>query len=254
MNTPSGYSAAGGSKDSPEQIERRIDATRDALSQTLDALESRLSPRRRLDAAVGSARERGEELLTATLRAVSPSITTMIRMDHTHVLALFRRFKPHTSAGRKRALVTNACLALEIHAQLEEEIFYPALLDVLPEDSTLAKSVPEHDNIRKWIETVRGLNPGSLEFDVAFRTLIREVLHHVADEETMLLPLAEELLTDRLGALGAQMTARRMQLLGPHLQEVASTSVRSFPVFFGVVAASVLLLGFLAIQPRRSAN
>ncbi len=49
----------------------------------------------------------------------------MIRLDHTHVLALFRRFNRSASIRRKEAIVANACLALEIHATLEEEIFYP---------------------------------------------------------------------------------------------------------------------------------
>ena len=70
---------------------------------------------------------RGNSSVSTTLGKLSPCITTMIRMDHSHVLALARRYHPHTSPEKKRALVTNACLALEIHAQLEEEIFYPAL-------------------------------------------------------------------------------------------------------------------------------
>ena len=69
------------------------------------------------------------------LNRFSPTITNMIRMDHTHVLMLFRRFKPDTSLARKKALVANACLALEVHAQLEEEIFYPALREVLGDDT-----------------------------------------------------------------------------------------------------------------------
>ena len=169
-----------------------------------------------------------------------------------HVLALFRRFKPYTSPGRKRALAANACLALEIHAQLEEEILYPALREVVPSNPALVKSVPEHDNIRQRIEKVRSLEPGDADFADAFRTLIREVLHHVADEETTLLPLADALLTDQLGALGAHMTRRRLQLLAPHAREVASTSIRSFPVLLSAAAAGMVLLGWLAVRPRRT--
>jgi hypothetical protein len=51
---------------------------------------------------------------------MSPNATTMIRMDHSHVLALFHRFKADSSVGQKRALVANACLALDIHAQLDQ--------------------------------------------------------------------------------------------------------------------------------------
>src|SRR5262245_35089740 len=115
--------AGEGGQRSPEEIEQQIDGTREELARTLDELESRLSPRRRLNAARETVRETGERLMRSGLNAVTPDITTLIRMDHTHVLALFRRFKPHTPLGKKRALVMNACLALEVHAQLEEEIF-----------------------------------------------------------------------------------------------------------------------------------
>ena len=56
------------------------------------------------------------------MSSCSPSITTMIRMDHTHVMAAFHRYHAQTPWWRKRAIVELACTALEIHAQLEETI------------------------------------------------------------------------------------------------------------------------------------
>ena len=138
---------------------------------------------------------------------LAPSITTMIRMDHTHAMALFHRFKADTSPNRKRALVRNACLAIEIHAQLEEEIFYPALRSVLTGDEVLDKSEPEHQRARQLIGELRerlGADDDAsagAAFDDKFMDLMRLVIHHVADEETQLLPAAERLLADRLSDL-----------------------------------------------------
>ena len=64
------------------------------------------------------------------LSRMSPSVTNMIRMDHTHVLTTFHQYHPDTPLRVKKGLADTVCLALEIHAQLEEEIFYPALLQV----------------------------------------------------------------------------------------------------------------------------
>src|SRR5690348_7720233 len=89
-----------------------------------------------------------------------PSITRMIRMDHGHVTALFHRYRINMSAGRKQSLVNNACLALEIHAQLEEEIFYPALAKVMQDNTVLAKSKPEHDEMRRLIDRLRHSTAG----------------------------------------------------------------------------------------------
>jgi hypothetical protein len=167
----------------------------------------------------------------------------MIRMDHTHALALFHRYKADTSDGRKRALLANACLALEIHAQLEEEIFYPALRRCIGSDAVLEKSEPEHDEMKRLIEQLRAQLSGTAHIGVAvddtFFKLMRAVLHHVADEEAHLLPIAERQLKDQLGELGVEMTKRRVELLKPHAGEVAISAARSFPA--GAAAGAVLI-------------
>lgn len=177
------------------------------------------------------------------------SVTNMIRMDHTHVTALFHRYTAATRPERKQALATNACLALEIHAQLEEEIFYPALAQVLGDNEVLAKSKPGHDAVRSVCERLRALEPDSGDFDTAFHELIRDVLHHVADEESTLLPAAERLMPERLGELGMQMTRRRLELMRPHAREIAASTIGSFPVASLVAAAGALTLG-LALLGR----
>ena len=235
---------------SPEEIESDIEHTREELTRTLDALESRLSPRERLRAATESARDLGQRFVRTAADSLTPGITAMIRLDHTHVLALFRRFKPRTSQTRKNAIVMNACFALEVHAQLEEEIFYPALRQVAASNEFLDKSVHEHDEMRNLIGAMRSMEVGDPVYDDTFRMLMRTVLHHVADEESMLLPLAEGLLGDRLGELGMQMTKRRIELLRPNLAEVATTTMRSFPVVTAAAAVGVLTFVWLLLRPR----
>lgn len=183
---------------------------------------------------------------------MSPSITDMIRMDHTHVFAVFHRFKASTSAARKSALVRNACLAIEVHAQLEEEIFYPALRQAAGNDPVLDKSGPEHNEMRSLIARLREMSPEDEGYDRAFHALMRTVIHHVADEESVLLPEAERTMADQLSELGAQMTKRRMELIRPNMGELATTSVQSFPVMSMLAAASAVMLGSMLV--RRGSN
>jgi hemerythrin superfamily protein len=234
---------------SPEEIENEIDRTREELSRTLEALEVKLSPRERLRQATDSARAMGQKLARTARDSLTPGITTMIRLDHTHVLALFRRYKPWTSASRKRALVSNACLALEVHAQLEEEIFYPTLLEVAGHSVLLDKSELEHNEMRKLIGLLHSLEVGDPAYDDSFQMLMRTVLHHVADEESTLLPLAESVMPERLAELGLRMTKRRMELLRPNLGKVAATTVRSFPVASAAAAVGLLAIGWLIVRP-----
>ncbi|HEY5801900.1 MAG TPA: hemerythrin domain-containing protein, partial [Burkholderiaceae bacterium] len=160
-------------------------------------------------------------LKDAITEKVTPTITNMIRMDHTHVLATFHQYEVDTDVKTKQALVNTICLALEIHAQLEEEIFYPALRRALLSDSVLDKSVPEHNEMRDLIARLRGMSPTDASYDDTVMELMRDVMHHVADEETVLLPQAERVLRGELGQLGAQMTKRRIQLVKPHAGELA---------------------------------
>lgn len=182
------------------------------------------------------------------LTRLSPSITSMIRLDHSHVMVMFHKYHPGLPPGRRQAIVETCCRALEIHAQLEEEIFYPALGEV-DGGEVLDKSRPEHAEMRRLIGKLRDMEPTDLNYDGIFYQLIRDVMHHVADEETVLLPEAERLLAHRLSDLGARMTRRRMQLVGPHAGEIAVNTARAMPVGTMLLAGGVLA-GLVLVASR----
>jgi hypothetical protein len=75
--------------------------------------------------------------------------------------------------------------------------------------------------------------------------LMRSVMHHVADEETVLLPAAERLMPEKLCELGAQMTKRRLQLSAPHAAEIARGTVRTMPAGTMLVAGGLLAGAYL---------
>lgn len=197
--------------------------------------------------------------MTTMLSKVSPPITKMIRLDHTHVLATFHQYTLNKATKTRQALVKNICLALEIHAQLEEEIFYPEMRK-LANDPVIEKSVPEHDEMRRLIKKLRESQPTDIrgdmrgdDYDKTVMDLMRDVMHHVADEETVLLPEAEKLLSnEKLCELGAQMTKRRLQLMAPHTGEIAMSTLRGFSQSPMVILTGVLVtLGYLAMRTTR---
>jgi hemerythrin superfamily protein len=189
-----------------------------------------------------------------TLHSLSPSITKMIRTDHSHVTMLAHRYAGDTSPTRRKAIADLVCLALEIHAQLEEEIFYPALREIDASNAVLEKSRPEHDEMRRLIGQLRALDPSEPQHEQAFHQLMRNVMHHVADEEAELLPTAERKLSTRLHELGAQMTRRRLQLAAPHAGEMVLDHARAMPaatlmLTFGI-ALTAFLLGRAVVRQR----
>ena len=191
------------------------------------------------------------------LSSASPTITSMIRMDHTHALCAFHRYRLSSPWWRKRAIVGSVCTALEIHAQLEEEIFYPAIARIAPDNDAVKKSEPEHHEMREIIAQLRAMGPENAAYAGLFMQLMRITIHHVADEESILLPMAERPLKNELSSMGAAMTRRRMQLLGERPIDAAVHTAGTFPVATAVLAglAVCAVRGlFGAPSARRSAR
>jgi hemerythrin superfamily protein len=182
-----------------------------------------------------------------SLKNLSPSVTDMIRFDHSHVVLTFHQYVVTKGATVRQALAETICDALEIHATLEEEVFYPALRQLGLGGAALAKSVPEHNEMRRLIAEIRAGDPAVPRYDQLVHELMRDVLHHVADEETVLLPDAERMLSaDRLNALGAQMTKRRMQLLGPKAAKAAKNTIVGFSSSTAAIAVGLASALFAA--------
>jgi hemerythrin superfamily protein len=58
------------------------------------------------------------------------SALTLLGQDHREVEAYFEEYE--TVRGEaKEAVALKICLALQVHAQIEEEIFYPAIRNVI---------------------------------------------------------------------------------------------------------------------------
>lgn len=183
-----------------------------------------------------------------SLNKLSPSITDMIRFDHSHVMVTWHQYTTSSRDSVKKALADTICDALEIHATLEEEIFYPVMRQLNGAEPVLQKSVPEHDEMRAIIAELRGTKPADIRHDHLMHKLMRDVIHHVADEETVLLPEAERMLSkERLEELGAQMTRRRLALIKPKAGEIAKNSAIGFS---GSTTAIVLGLASAAMAAK----
>ena len=173
----------------------------------------------------------------------------MIRADHARVLSTFHRYKTDATPATKRSLVATLALALDVHAQIEEEIFYPAMASV--DNALIGRFIPEHDRMRSLIGELRAADAAEPQYDERVMALMREVMHHVADEETELLPQAERVLGERLGELGARMTKRRLVLMAPHAGELTRHKARVMPMTTLVLPALALVGGIALLRHVR---
>lgn len=171
-----------------------------------------------------------------SLTKPNSSITDMIRADHTMVMGTFHQYAESSSATARKALAATLCDALEVHATLEEEILYPVLRRLDPADPIIQKSEPEHDEMRRLVTELRATGARDQRHAQLMNELMRDVMHHVADEETILLAAAERMLGEqRLQEMGAQMTRRRLSLV----KEVAAPSGRTAAVVVGLAGAAL---------------
>lgn len=141
-----------------------------------------------------------------------PSATQMIRQDHKKVEGLFNKFEQTQGADAKRRLAENAMAELEVHAALEEEIFYPAVeKEVENAASMISEAREEHQTVKQLIAELKGMEETDEEFESQFSELVENVQHHVEEEENEMLPKVEESSLD-LNSLGDQMSKRRQAL------------------------------------------
>ena len=92
---------------------------------------------------------------TPTKMSVPADAIAMLRADHKAVSELFEAFEGARSSEKKKALVAEICNELEVHTQLEEEIFYPAVKRVLKDKELVPEATIEHQSVKDLIAQLR---------------------------------------------------------------------------------------------------
>ena len=143
----------------------------------------------------------------------------LILEDHRRVDELFDRFEALTDtvdSAEKRELATQMLRELSVHASIEEQIFYPAVRERLPQgDEIVGESLDEHRAVKELLAAIEDTDPADPKFDERVTMLIREVRHHVEEEERDIPPaLRAELDDDAVRAMGAAMLRAKEDVAG----------------------------------------
>jgi hemerythrin superfamily protein len=149
---------------------------------------------------------------TASKRTKAPDAVRLLRQDHKEVDQMFEEYETLRSGHTKRVLIDKICLALEVHTQIEEEIFYPAVREALGEEDLLDEAKVEHDSAKDLIAQIRSGTPGDDLFDAKVKVLGEYIRHHVKEEQTELFPRVNKSSMDVAG-LGARLLARKEELM-----------------------------------------
>jgi hemerythrin superfamily protein len=140
----------------------------------------------------------------------------LLMADHKKVKALFKEFEKikedEDADDQKAALAEQICNELTVHAQIEEEIFYPAARDAIEETDLLDEAEVEHASVKELISQLQEMTPEDALFDAKVTVLGEYVDHHVKEEEGEMFKKvrAADLDTE---ALGAELMDRKMELM-----------------------------------------
>ena len=138
----------------------------------------------------------------------------LLKTDHRKVKNLFARYESAGDFRTKHLIAEQVFPELNLHAQLEEHLFYPAYEAMTGKQGTqlVANSRLEHEHVRELMIELQGIDLDEAEFEVKFHELMGIVREHVAEEENAMFPEAEQMLADQLEDLMDQMVDLKQQL------------------------------------------
>jgi hemerythrin superfamily protein len=151
-------------------------------------------------------------------KSTVPDAIDVLVTDHREVKALFKEYdklvEAEAKSGEKQAIALQICVMLTAHATAEEELFYPAARQVLDDDDLVDEADVEHACAKELIAQVEAGTPDDALYDAKVKVLGEYIDHHVKEEEGEMFPKVRESELD-LDALGADIAARKAELLGP---------------------------------------
>jgi len=142
-----------------------------------------------------------------------PMAVKLLKQDHREVEGWFDEYEQLDEPKEKLELFQKIALALKVHTQIEEEIFYPEIRPEVEED-LMDEALVEHQGAKDLIAQIEGMKPSDELYDAKVKVLGEYVKHHVKEEEQPGGIMAQAKKGDEdLDAMGERMKARKEELM-----------------------------------------
>jgi hemerythrin superfamily protein len=146
-------------------------------------------------------------------RAESMNVFDLLEQDHREVEEWFDEYDElEKDDERKSELSEKICTALKVHAQIEEEIFYPQARKVTKDDDLIDEALVEHSTVKNLIAEIEAMEVGEELYDAKIRVLGEMVKQHIKEEEDELFPEVQSAKVD-VEALGKELAERKEELM-----------------------------------------
>jgi len=146
----------------------------------------------------------------------SRKATSLLKEDHREVKKLFAEFEKLDEADIEdmARIFDQLKKDLTVHAQIEEEIFYPAIEKAPDEeaDEVVREAHEEHRLMKMLLEELSGLTADDPQFCAKMKVLMDNTLHHAEEEESEIFPIFEKLDKEQQGRIAEQLNSRKNDL------------------------------------------
>ena len=149
------------------------------------------------------------------MNAKAMDAIALLSSDHREVEELFEQFEKQgdRANAKKKKIADQICTALILHAQIEEEIFYPAARAAVKEAGDLLdEAAVEHASAKDLIMQIQEMDPEDELYDAKVKVLSEQIEHHVKEEEKEMFPKVRKAELDLL-ALAEEMVTRKDELI-----------------------------------------
>jgi hemerythrin superfamily protein len=139
---------------------------------------------------------------------------SLLKKDHRQVEKIFSQIEKGN--GSREQLFRELANELTVHAEIEEQLFYPAVKNAKPTHDLVLESFEEHKQVKMVLADLEKADKTTEHWLAGLKVLMEDVQHHVGEEEDELFPKVEDKVLSRkeLNDLGTRMEALKMQLMG----------------------------------------
>ncbi|MDQ3252561.1 MAG: hemerythrin domain-containing protein [Acidobacteriota bacterium] len=137
---------------------------------------------------------------------------TLLKNDHEKVSAIFEKLEPTTERALKtrQELFAKLKAELDVHAHIEETIFYPAIKDAAETRAITLEGYEEHHVVKILLSELASMPVDTEQWTAKLKVLKENVEHHVEEEEDEMFKSVRKILTkEEINNLGAQMEAEK---------------------------------------------
>lgn len=110
-------------------------------------------------------------------------VLDLIKAEHRQVETLFSEIESADETHKLYQCFNQLFNALNIHAEVEEQTFYPAIRHCQDTEELVDAAQEDHDEAKEILEELESLSPTSAEFKQKIRELKQVIQQHVQEEE-----------------------------------------------------------------------